>query len=32
MIKERGVKDPLEVRDLLKEIVASILKEGNSEL
>lgn len=32
MIKERGVKDPLEVRDLLKEIVASILKEGNSGL
>lgn len=32
MIKERGVKDPLDVRDLLKEIVASILKEGNSEL
>jgi len=32
MIKERGIKDPLEVRDLLKEIVASILKEGNSEL
>lgn len=32
MIKERGVKDPLEVRDLLKAIVASILKEGNSEL
>lgn len=32
MIKERGVKDPLEVRDLLKEIVASILKEGNYEL
>lgn len=32
MIKERGVKDPLEVRDLLKEIVASILKEVNSEL
>lgn len=32
MIKERGVKDPIEVRDLLKEIVASILKEGNSGL
>lgn len=32
IIKERGVKDPLEVRDLLKEIVASILKEGNSGL
>ena len=32
MIKERGVKAPLEVRDLLKEIVASILKEGNSGL
>lgn len=32
MIKERGVKDPLEVRDLLKEIVAYILKEGNSGL
>lgn len=32
MIKERGIKDPLEVRDLLKEIVASILKEGNSGL
>lgn len=32
MIKERGVKDPLEVRDLLKEIVASILNEGNSGL
>ncbi len=32
MIKERGAKDPLEVRDLLKEIVASILKEGNSGL
>lgn len=32
MIKERGVKDPLEVRDLLKEIVASILTEGNSEI
>lgn len=32
MIKERGVKDTLEVRDLLKEIVASILKEGNSGL
>nr|WP_308565757.1 signal recognition particle-docking protein FtsY [uncultured Peptostreptococcus sp.] len=32
MIKERGVKDPIEVRDLLKEIVASILNEGNSGL
>lgn len=32
MIKERGVKNPIEVRDLLKEIVASILKEGNSGL
>lgn len=32
MIKERGVKDPIEVRDLLKEIVASILNEGKSGL
>lgn len=32
MIKERGIKDPAEVRGLLKEIVEEILSEGNSNL
>ncbi|MEG0249895.1 MAG: signal recognition particle-docking protein FtsY [Peptostreptococcus sp.] len=32
MIKERGVKDPMQVRGLLKEIVENILSEGNSKL
>lgn len=32
LIKERGIKDPSEVRGLLKEIVEEILSEGNSKL
>lgn len=32
MIKERGVKDPMQVRGLLKEIVENILSQGNSKL
>lgn len=32
MIKERGVKDPMQVRGLLKEIVEDILSQGNSKL
>lgn len=32
MIKERGVKDPMQVRGLLKEIVEDILSHGNSKL
>ena len=32
LIKERGTKDPAEVRGLLKEIVEEILSEGNSTL
>lgn len=32
MIKKRGVTDPLEVRDLLKEIISNILTEGNPKI
>lgn len=32
MIKQRGVKDPLEVRNLLKEITEDILSEGESKI
>lgn len=32
LIKERGIKDPSEIRELLKEIVEEILSEGNSKL
>lgn len=32
IIKERGVKDPMQVRGLLKEIVENILSQGNSKL
>jgi len=32
MIKKRGVTDPLEVRDLLKEIISGILTEGNPKI
>ncbi len=32
LIKERGIKEPSEVRGLLKEIVEEILSEGNSKL
>lgn len=32
MIKERGVKDPLEVRDLLKEVIENILSEGECKI
>ncbi len=32
MIKKRGITDPLEVRDLLKEIISNILTEGNPKI
>ncbi|WAW14140.1 signal recognition particle-docking protein FtsY [Peptostreptococcus equinus] len=32
MIKERGVKEPLKVRDLLKEIIGDILSKDNSKI
>ena len=32
MIKKRGVTDPLEVRDLLKEIISGILTKGNPKI
>lgn len=32
LIKTRGVKDPLEIRDLLKEIISNILTEGNPKI
>lgn len=32
MIKERGVKDPIEVKNLLKEIIRDILSEGDNTL
>lgn len=32
MIKERGVKEPSQVRDLLKEIIETILSEGENEI
>ncbi|MDB8852241.1 signal recognition particle-docking protein FtsY [Peptostreptococcus anaerobius] len=32
MIKKRGVTDPLDVRDLLKEIISNILTEGNPKI
>lgn len=32
MIKKRGVTDPLEVRDILKEIISNILTEGNPKI
>ncbi|WP_101772753.1 signal recognition particle-docking protein FtsY [Peptostreptococcus faecalis] len=32
LIKERGIKDPLEVRNLLKEVIESILSESSSKI